>query len=633
MMLSIRTRLALGTILTLMVAAAATVIVGVWLFENSVAEQALGKTQHDLRSARLIYDAALDELGNKVRISAFNANLQSALLRGKIDDVAPELEELRVREGIDVLDVLDMQGRVVLRARRPENRGDDMSSDPLVRRVLSGTNLVTGTTIVPATALEREDPRLAERARVRLDEAGPEVRDGLVMQAAALVVSHDGARIGVLWGWKLLNHDVAIVDRIKSTLYQGEVYRGREIGEGTLCLGDVRVATNAVLGEMRAVGSRVDPVVRHVVLEGGATRVDRADVVGEQHLTAYEPIKDVAGSVVGILCLGIPEARYTDVGRRALYIFLAISAAALLLAVVASNVVARGVTVPIRQLVATAQALARGEMDARWRGGSQVTEVGLLGARLNEMADAIRDRDAQLRHRTQEQIGRSERLAMIGRLAAGVAHEINNPLGGIMLFSNLLLRKAPEGPQRENLTRICEETKRCQRIVAGLLDFARHREPKVEPLVLHDVIEKTLDLVRQQAAFLNIQIEVDYQDDATVAADASQLQQVFMNIVMNAAEAMGGRGKLKVRTHLADGTNAVQATVEDTGCGMTEEQLDRLFEPFFTTKEVGHGTGLGMSISRGIVESHGGTIWALSEVGKGTQVHVSIPVARKEEPR
>jgi signal transduction histidine kinase len=104
-----------------------------------------------------------------------------------------------------------------------------------------------------------------------------------------------------------------------------------------------------------------------------------------------------------------------------------------------------------------------------------------------------------------------------------------------------------------------------------------------------------------------------------------------MNIVMNAAEAMGGRGKLKIRTHLADGGNAVQATVEDTGCGMTEEQLDRLFEPFFTTKEVGHGTGLGMSISRGIVESHGGTIWALSEVGKGTQVHVTIPVAKKEE--
>ncbi len=631
MMLSIRTRLALGAILTLMVAAAATVIVGVWLFENSVAEQALSKTQHDLRSARLIYDAALDELGNKVRISAFNTNLRSALLRGEMDGVASELEELRVREGLDVLDVLDMQGRVVLRARRPGDRGDDMSGDPLVRRVLSGTNLVTGTTVVPAAALGREDPRLAERARVRLDEPGPEVRDGLVMQAAALVVNHDGVRIGVLWGWKLLNHDVAIVDRIKSTLYQGEVYRGREIGEGTLCLGDVRVATNAVLGEQRAVGSRVDPVVRQVVLEGGTTRVDRADVVGEQHLTAYEPIKDVGGSVVGILCLGIPEARYTDVGRRALYIFLALSTAALLLAVVVSGVVARGVAVPIRQLVATAQALGRGEMDARWRGGSQVTEVGLLGAHLNEMADAIRDRDAQLRHRTQEQIGRAERLAMIGRLAAGVAHEINNPLGGIMLFSNLLLRKAPEGPQRENLTRICEETKRCQRIVAGLLDFARHREPKVEPLVLHDVLEKTLDLVRQQAAFLNIHIEVDYHDDDAVAADASQLQQVFMNIVMNAAEAMGGRGKLKIRTHLADGGNAVQATVEDTGCGMTEEQLDRLFEPFFTTKEVGHGTGLGMSISRGIVESHGGTIWALSEVGTGTQVHVTIPAAKKEE--
>lgn len=630
-MMSIRTRLALGAILTLMVSASVTVIVGVWLFEKSVTEQALGKTQHDLRSARLIYDAALDELGNKVRLSAFNGNLRASLATGQMDRVAPELEEMRLREGLDVLNVLDMNGRVMLRAQRPSDRGDDLRGDPVVRRVLSEGNLVTATVVVPATALGREDPRLRENARISVDETGAALEDGLVMQAAALVIDQEGQRVGLLWGWKLLNHDVAIVDRIKSTLYHGEVYRGREVGEGTLCLGDVRVATNAVLGEQRAVGSRVDPAVKEVVLGGGATRVDRADVVGEQHLTAYEPIKDVEGKVIGILCLGIPEARYTDVGRQALYIFLVMSVAVVFFAVLAAGAVARGVTVPIGQLVATARALANGDMEARWRGGSQVTEVGLLGTHLNEMADAIRDRDAQLRHRTQEQIGRAERLAMIGRLAAGVAHEINNPLGGIMLFSNLLLRKAPEGPQRENLTRICEETKRCQRIVAGLLDFARHREPKVEPLMLRDVLEKTLDLVRQQAAFLNIEVQTDYQDDDPVSADASQLQQVFMNVVMNAAEAMAGHGKLQIRTRPADGGGAMQATMQDTGCGMSEEQLDRLFEPFFTTKEVGHGTGLGMSISRGIVESHGGTIWAVSELGKGTQVHVSIPVANKTE--
>ena len=295
-----------------------------------------------------------------------------------------------------------------------------------------------------------------------------------------------------------------------------------------------------------------------------------------------------------------------------------------------AGLIARGVTGPLGQLVRTAQSLAAGDMSARWSPSHGVREVELLGKQMNEMADAICDRDAQLRHRTQEQIGRSERLAMIGRLAAGVAHEINNPLGGIMLFSNLLLRKAPEdSKQRENLQRITDEATRCQRIVAGLLDFARHREPKIEPVRVRDILEKTLDLVRQQALFLNIEIRTELHEDVPVSADASQLQQVFMNIVMNAAEAMDGRGTLTIRTESEKASDSVQVRVDDTGTGMTEQQLDQLFEPFFTTKEVGHGTGLGMSISRGIVENHGGSIWAVSSPGQGTSVFVSLPI-RKE---
>jgi two-component system NtrC family sensor kinase len=243
------------------------------------------------------------------------------------------------------------------------------------------------------------------------------------------------------------------------------------------------------------------------------------------------------------------------------------------------------------------------------------------------MASSIKERDLQLKFRTQEQLSKSERLAMIGRLAAGIAHEINNPLGGIMLFSSLLLKKAPpESIERENLERISNEAKRCQKIVHGLLDFSRQRSPKIESNDIREVIEKTLGLIENQAMFQNIEVVKDYAADCpAVQADASQMQQVFINIIINAVEAMKGQGKLTISTRTADQAKAVQISITDTGCGISPENLDRLFEPFFTTREVGKGTGLGLSISRGIVENHGGTIWASSRIGEGSTFFIRIP--------
>jgi signal transduction histidine kinase len=231
-----------------------------------------------------------------------------------------------------------------------------------------------------------------------------------------------------------------------------------------------------------------------------------------------------------------------------------------------------------------------------------------------------------------EEMGKSERLAMIGRLAAGVAHEINNPLGGIMLFGNLLLRKAPPaGVERENLERICSEAKRCQEIVQGLLDFARHREPRAERVDIRDVLDRALDLLAPQTVFQNIEAVKDYQQaTCPVRADPAQMQQVFINLMLNAAEAMDHQGRLTICVHSVDAGGGVQIDFADIGCGIAEEHMDRLFEPFFTTKAVGKGTGLGLSISRGIVENHGGRIWATSKVGQGTTFSIRLPAAREE---
>ena len=224
----------------------------------------------------------------------------------------------------------------------------------------------------------------------------------------------------------------------------------------------------------------------------------------------------------------------------------------------------------------------------------------------------------------------NERLACIGLLAAGIAHEINNPLGGILIYSHLLLEETKENSnQAETLKKIIKETSRCKNIVKGLLEFARPKEPEMAPTDLNEVINKALALFERQALFQNIKIEKDFSDLPRLVADGFQLQQVFANIIINAAEAMDGNGVLTIKTHLDARTDSLRIEFRDTGHGIREEDLPRLFEPFFTTKEVGKGTGLGLAISYGLVQKHNGSIEVKSQVGQGSTFTVVLPLNRE----
>jgi two-component system NtrC family sensor kinase len=282
---------------------------------------------------------------------------------------------------------------------------------------------------------------------------------------------------------------------------------------------------------------------------------------------------------------------------------------------------------PVNSLIRATEKIAAGSSPQQIRLDHAPPEIEALGRAFNSMIAAIRARDQQLHRQTHEKLMRSDRLAMIGQLAAGVAHEINNPLGSILLFSRLVMQQTPQqGKIRENLDRIEKETKRCHTIVRGLLDFARERKPLVESLDINQVLDATLKLFEGQFLFQNIQVVREYNTQLPVVeADQSQLQQVFMNIILNAADAMNGTGRLVLATRESDTAGFVDIAISDTGSGIPPENLDRIFDPFFTTKGVGHGTGLGLSVSYGIVQNHGGDITASSTPGKGTTFTVSLP--------
>jgi PAS domain S-box-containing protein len=256
------------------------------------------------------------------------------------------------------------------------------------------------------------------------------------------------------------------------------------------------------------------------------------------------------------------------------------------------------------------------------RKGTEIASVGIftdLRSRLNM------ERKLQETHL---QLVSSEKMASLGKLAAGIAHEINNPLGGILIYSSLLMEDLPkDDPKRQDLARVVQEAGRCKEIVTSLLEFARQTEPRMEPVDINRAITDGLFFLENQALFHNIRIVKNLDPSLPLATgNAGQLKQVFMNIIINAAEAMHGNGELTINTYPALDRNTILMEFTDTGEGIPEENLSRIFEPFFTTKDVGKGTGLGLATSYGIIEDHGGKIFVKSKTEEGTTFAIELPI-------
>ncbi len=314
----------------------------------------------------------------------------------------------------------------------------------------------------------------------------------------------------------------------------------------------------------------------------------------------------------------------------------------LVISVTISISISRYVTRPVKELVKGTKKIAEGDLNHSISIKAE-GEIAELASSFNQMTLDLKKADEKLidwgktleqkvQQRTEElrktenQLIQSDKVASLGKLAAGVAHEINSPLTGVLTYSSLLLKAKKEGdPDREDLEVIVNETNRCKKIVKGLLDFARQTAPQKTSSDMNEVIEKSIDLVSHQASMQNVKIEKKVKPDLPkTMIDVSQIQQVFINILLNAIEAMPQGGTLTVSSEIEDKMIAVRFA--DTGVGIPEENLPKILDPFFTTKEQGKGTGLGLSVSYGIIERHRGKLEVKSKVGKGTTFTVRLPI-------
>jgi len=360
-------------------------------------------------------------------------------------------------------------------------------------------------------------------------------------------------------------------------------------------------------------------------------------------------------SVLGVLDIIYPLNKIDQTMRSNTFTIVGLSLGFVILAAfLVSYLVNRMVYLPLRDLEEGAQRLATGDLEKPIPIRSK-DEFGQLAASFNSMTAALRKSRVELQdwgrtleekveeamrelHIAQAETVRSEKLASVGLLTAGIAHELNNPLTGVLTFSHLVRKQMPEGsPEAEDLDLVIHETKRCAAIIRRLLDFAREKTPEKNFSDLNQLIEDTAHLIEQPAHVDNIEIIMELDENLpAVWIDEDLIKQVIMNVLVNAQHAIEGEGSITIRTRVDDEYKKsepggevvpmVEISVIDTGCGIAEGNLQLIFDPFFTTKGVGKGTGLGLSVSHGTVAAHGGEIEVESTLGVGTVFRIYLPI-------
>ena len=292
---------------------------------------------------------------------------------------------------------------------------------------------------------------------------------------------------------------------------------------------------------------------------------------------------------------------------------------------------ATSIATPIRNLQRITKKITRGDFSEtiEVRGHD---EVALLAESFNQMEDKLDhamtalEETIQKLQEKQDQLVEAEKLALVGKLAAGIAHEINNPLTSVLTFSNLMLEQCPPGdPRHDKLKLMARETNRARTIVRQLLNFGRETVIKPERININQPVSEIADSLVAQDAFKGIGLDMKLGDDLPeIDADPAQIGQVVMNLLLNAIHAITPPGRIEVLTRKAG--NRVEVVFTDSGAGIPEENIHKIFDPFFTTKDATKGTGLGLAVSYGIIKKHGGEIEVASTAGKGTTFTVRLPI-------
>ncbi|MDQ7777770.1 MAG: cache domain-containing protein [Paracoccus aminovorans] len=607
------------------------------------------KVNSDLTIAQQYLQNILETAGERIEMLARSEEFaHSADLPGLLD-------VYRVRLGLDYLYLASPAGGMV--AASP--RGAHPLHGPGAAPARGARNLIE---VLDQAELRAISPGLAARAEiVMVDATGQKPQQtetrGMVVQSVVAASQPGTGAPAIMVGGILLNRNLSVIDRINELIYRPDTLPPGAHATVSLFLGDMRISTNVtVAGGARALGTRASAIVRDRVLGQGQVWLARAQVLQDRYISAYAPVEDSARQRIGMIYVGILERPFAEAKRRTVLLVLA---AFLLVALVTVPVFLRwtgSIFRPLEKIAETFARLRGGDLSARTgvtRGADEIAGLAML---LDRLLAQLQDRDRQLcawndalnlrveertaalRQAVREleaathQLVQSEKLAALGEISAGIAHEINNPLAVIQ--GNLDVLREILGPTARpadtELRLIDEQIHRISQIVTRLLDFARMDEPgEGEPAT--DPVQAVAEcepLVRHMLARGTVAMRHDLRSTQRVRIGRVALQQVLVNLIANAIHAMPEGGEIRIASRDAafDGAPGVTLELSDTGTGIPPEILGQIFEPFVTSRGRKGGTGLGLSICRRLVERQGGSITVESDA-TGSRFRIWLPAA------
>ncbi|MBD3413117.1 MAG: HAMP domain-containing protein, partial [Candidatus Aminicenantes bacterium] len=436
---SLRKKIILSFLLVILFGGVITLILGSRLIRETLISQAQDKVKHDLSSAWMVFNEKISDIKELVSLTSTRKTLQESIKSKNYVSLSKYLNHLRKDFGLDILNVADSQGKIIIRTQNPGETGDDQSNDIIIKKALA-KDVSASSQLIPREELLKEGKDLANRAVIDIkptpkatESSKTRETRGMILKAASPILDEQNNLLGVLYGAVLINKDYEIVDRVKEMVYKGEKYKGHEIGTATIFLHDLRISTNVKNKDgSRAIGTRVSQKVNQAVLEKGKSYIDRAFVVNDWYITAYEPIRNLDNQIIGILYVGMLEKPYIDTAHRVMMTFIFMASLCVVLLLVLLYFTTNRIINPLRKIVEATQKIAKGDLSHKVKVHSK-DEIGYLAESFNKMTDDLdaankklidwgKTLEKKVEERTKElkemqaHLIQSEKLASLGKL-------------------------------------------------------------------------------------------------------------------------------------------------------------------------------------------------------------------------
>ncbi len=644
-------------------------ILAIYWGTNFSYEQLFIKVNTDLSVSHDVFERIKRDYLNALGKTGESFVFRTALASGDTELIQQQINSLQQQNAFSYIHLTDSSGMIIHRQGiNSKTRSSSAQLAATAGKQSSGIEIFSAAELASEGLDERVRLPLIETDRARVSDKKIEDR-GMMIRALYPVVDTSGMVLAILDAGVLLNSNFTFVDVIRDLVYgPGSLISG-SIGTVTVFLDDVRINTNVPIrpGE-RALGTRVSDEVRTIVLDQGQTWIDSAFVVNDWYISSYEPIIDIDGKRVGMLYAGFLETPFRQSLYQALAVLVLLFIALMALTSMVAVMGAKSIFKPIELMSSVVHATRKGQ-DKRIGKVQSKDEIGTLANEFDVMLDLLKERkillqnwanqleekveerttelkqkNAELTHtigvlqKTRQQLVIAEKLAALGELTAGVAHEINNPTAVMLGNLDVIVEEMGSKlePVQDEIDLVIKQIYRIKDITNNLLQYAKPDSYAgyISETNVNAVIQETLKLIRHLRSNIKYLVDLDCNSSLLININHQELQQVLVNLISNAIQALPEHeGIIHIRT-LDVNTTGIQINIKDNGHGMDEESVNKAFNPFYTTKIQGEGTGLGLSISYSLVRRYGGNIEIKSTPDIGTEFTVFLlcePVMMEDE--